>query len=369
MIFDKIIKIKMKNIRILLFLILFSFCCQNDYDPSDSTINSDIESYSYDFSDFSISSTITNNSTVDEQQTKIILVAFQNYTIFQKLITFNVFFKRIYGYIGPKKLKITLHIFDGILRNLKEETHNVECESIIKDDIDNIIFNCSQKTELDNVIKVSVDRNYLLFDENGNPYNNNLLTFLTGYANRTIGDIQNETKEAIKDFVFLQNSTIMKDEPKFYVMGNFSEKIVIKDNTVTLYINNNENGKIKEIPCVIENKIQYYELECSTNETISFYLDNIDGKMSDKILIISMNEWAEEIINITIAYNNYGKKSSDKGLKTGAIIAIAIACFLVAILAALIIALLFRKTTKPPVKNKTEVDIYSNVGDSSQQNI
>ena len=97
-----------------------------------------------------------------------------------------------------------------------------------------------------------------------------------------MGNIQNE-KEGIKDFIVLQNSTFFLNIPQFYVYGNISEDI--GDNSVILNINENENGDIKEIPCFLtktENQLEY-KLECSPKQTISFNLDNVDGKMSNKI--------------------------------------------------------------------------------------
>lgn len=365
----------MKNLNILLFLILLSFCFNDD--SSDSTNTFDSESYSdEDFSDYhwpedNSDSTIQNyNLTENEPIPRIILVGFENFKIKQKVIYFNVFFKRIYGNIFPEFLKITLHIINGLLRNLKEEIPTVKCPRISNKGEDNIIFNCTVKTDLDDIIKVSADKNYTLVDKEGNIYDN-LQTFLTGYANRTIGNIQNETKEIkSENLIFLQNSTLIMNEPQFYVLGNISENIDIKDNNVILYINENEDGNTKEIPCIIKkNENQLHELECSPRQTVSFNLDNIDGKISNKTLIISMRDNENDFIYIAIPNNDYGKKKSDKGLKPGAIIGIAIVCIAIVILATIVTILLCTKNVKPQSKDIKQVDIYSNVNNSSQQNI
>ena len=161
------------------------------------------------------------------------------------------------------------------------------------------------------------------------------------------------------------------DDQQFYVMGNISKIENIKDNAeVTLNIDQNEN--IKEIPCIIkyETQLKYYELECTPKQAISFHLDNVDGKILNKALIISMADGANDFINIPFLNNDYGKKSSDKGLSTGAIIGIVIACVAIAIISTLITMLLCRKSVKPPLQNNTtQIDIYSNVSKSSQQNI
>ena len=92
---------------------------------------------------------------------------------------------------------------------------------------------------------------------------NELQTYLTGYANRPIGNILNEN-DSIKDFIIFQNSTKIEDERQFYAFGYISENENIKYNEeVTLYIDENENRK--EIPCIIKYETQNkcYELTCT----------------------------------------------------------------------------------------------------------
>ena len=149
----------MKNLGILLFLILFSFCFNEsdkffdswelDY-PDDSTLYFQGDSHNlYYYKAFS-----------NQPKQRIILLGFEKFQIIQKIIYFNVIFKWIYGNIFPKILILTIHIFNGNLRNLTEEIKTIECPRISKDDEDNIKFNCSKETNLDNIIKVSVDKNY-----------------------------------------------------------------------------------------------------------------------------------------------------------------------------------------------------------------
>ena len=302
----------MKNLGILLFLILFSFCfTETDIYSSDSNYQGPYfpdDSITDYFTPGNIDSIMPNNNTVYESKTRIILLGFEKFQIIQKIIYFNVIFKRIYGNIFPKILILTIHIFNGNLRNLAEEIKTIECPKISKDDEDNIKFNCSNETNLDNIIKVSAYKNYSLVNEDRKNYND-LQTYLTGYANRTIGNIQKEN-DTIKDFIILQNSTVVVDDQQFYVMGNISENENIKDNEeVTLYIDENEN--IKEIPCIIkyENQKKNYELSCTPKQSISFHLDNIDGKISNKTLIISMDDRENDFIDIRIPNNDYVKKA------------------------------------------------------------
>ena len=123
------------------------------------------------------------------------------------------------------------------------------------------------------------------------------------------------------------------------MINNFMQwEIFLKNAGVTLYIDENENENIKEIPCIIqyESQLKYYELTCASKQAISFHLDNIMGKFANKALIISMDDGANDFINIQIPNNDYGKKSSDKGLNSGEIIGISIVCVVIAINPALI---------------------------------
>ena len=57
-------------------------------------------------------------------------------------------------------------------------------------------------------------------------------------------------------------------------------------------------------------------------------------------------------------------------MKAGAIVGIVFACVAVAIISTVIALLLCRRPVKPPIQNNiTKVDIYSNVSNSSQQDI
>ena len=368
----------MKNLGIFLFFILFSFYFnQTDTDYSDSSaspiwtepFDSNIETYYP-----SIDSTNPINGT--EPTPRIILLGFENFKKEKKKINFNVVFRRIYGYIFPEKIILTIRIFNRLLRNLEEkEIKTIECPRIINEkDIkkDIIKFQCSNETDLDDIKLVSVDKNYSLIDQDGNNIDNLVLqSFLTGYAKRTIGNIYNQN-EALPEFIILQNSSKIMDEEKFFVMGNISENGNIEDNTeVTLYIDENENETIKEIPCNLKEGQKHYELQCSPNPPISFHLDNVDGKISkNKYLIVSMNYVENDYISFPEPTNDIVPKKKDKGLSTGAIVGIVIACVILAIISIVTALLLCRRPAKPPMQtNITKVDIYSNVSKSSQQDI
>lgn len=366
----------MKKLEILLLLILVSYCLNEDHtDHTDynteipkPAVYSDLDSHSYSInSDYYFDPSNPSNNTVYEPYTKLFLLGFEKYQFIQKLISFNVIFKKIYGQIFPKKLLITIHIVKGILRNLEEEkeTKTVICPRISNDNENNVKFFCSQETIFDSVASISADKNFSLVDENGNTYEN-LTSIVTGYANRTMGNVQNEIGP-IKDFIILENSIINADETKFNVVGYISGNtyFIIEDN-VTLSISDNEN--IKKIPCFISNnENSNFELECRPEQSISFHIDNVYGAISDKNLIISMKDNENDLINISISKNSYeDRKTSDKELTKGAIAGIVIGCVLTVVFLVIICVLLSRRAVKPPI-TMSQFDYYSN--SSSQQKI
>ena len=114
----------MKIIEIL-FILSLVFYRSNQENTLDNTDLSDPVTTS-DISD-SYPTTMQYNNT-DYSPTKIILIGFENYKINKNNnITFNVIFKKIYGNIFPENLLITLNIFNGMLRNLKEEKETIKC--------------------------------------------------------------------------------------------------------------------------------------------------------------------------------------------------------------------------------------------------
>ena len=349
---------------LILILAFYRFNQQSTSDSTESNEQGDmVENSNID----DTSKQYNNTDDNPNKNTKIILIGFENYKIDNNNnITFNVIFKRIYGNISPEKLKITLNIFNEMLRNLKEEKKTIECLiNNANEGSNKIIFNCSFGSELVNITKVSAEKNFSLVNGDGIPYNNNILkALLSVYADRKIDNIQNE-KEPL-DFIILYNSTKAQDQEKFDVVGFIDEKINDDDdNNVILFINT------KNISCTInEINPKYYDLECPLNESISFKLENIVGQKSNQILIISMREGLDDTIVFpppNTDYNN--KKYTNRGLSDGAIAAIVIGCVFTVISITIVIMLLRKRKVNPRPKISSQVDIYTNVSKSSQQKI
>ena len=316
----------MKAIEIILLLLLVKTCLNEDFDfSSDSDFPDSDDPYyseypddnpSDDFSDYYDGPVIPSPqpssqpsqepitepstlpspppSTIEEPKIipKIVLVAFEKFTMLAQELLFDVIFKNILGDADPKSLLLTVHIKtnNGKLRNLEETVETITCPRDNGDN-DTIRFNCAIETELETIPNISVDRNFTLLEGNETSIEE-IDSSLSAIASKTIDNIQNQTGS--KKYYYLINSNVIKNNNlKFDISGNISENL--EEQSVTLNIEKNDDGKIKEVLCSIKDNGN--KLECSVDEPINAYLDNVDGKISDdKVLIISMKK--NDIIKI-----------------------------------------------------------------------
>ena len=364
----------MKSLEIILLFILLSYCFNFDnseeiddnYNPiSDEDYDDSSQGY-YEPSFPSNPKTEKTEKPEIFNQTelipKIILVAFENYTFENGHVNFYVLFKKISGLIFPRYLQLTLHfISEANLRYLNEEVKTTECERITEVNEDKIRFNCSEKTNFTHITQFSADKNISLLNEERIAIEE-LETPLSGYAKKTIENIQKETGQ--KEFYYLINSEKLEDQDNlyFYVNGEISEKL--ENQPITLNIYEENEGKIIEVPCNINDTGN--ELHCFPNRTIKANLDNADGTISEnKTLIISMKE-KNDIISLGFNKNeNDNKNSSQKRLSGGAIAAIVISSCII-IIAITLAILLYKRQPKVPIQPK-EIDMVSS--NSSGNNV
>lgn len=364
----------MKSLEIILLFILLSYCFNFDNSEEIDENYNPISDEDYDDSSLGYNEpSFPSNSKTEETEKpdifnqtelnpKIILVAFENYTFENGNVTFYVLFKIISGLICPRYLQLTLHfISEANLRYLNEEVKTTECERITEVNEDNIRFNCSEKTKFTNITQLFADKNFSLLNEDGFAIEE-LETPLSGYAQKTIQNIQNETGQ--KKFYYLINSTKFEDQDNlhFYVKGKSSEDL--ENQAITLNIYEENEGKIIYVPCNINDTGN--ELHCFPKRTIKANLDNADGTISkNEILIISMKE-KNDIISLGYNKNeNDNKNSSKKRLSGGAIAAIVISsCIMIIVIT---LALLhYKRQPKVPIQPK-EIDMVSS--NSSGNNV
>lgn len=295
----------------------------------------------------------------EEDSKKIILIGFRNYRFDNKgkEISFESFFRRILGVFELQYLNVTLRVFKGELRNLKEadDVNTITCERCgdCKIDKKDIIFNCSYKTKVDKVYTVSVDKNFT-FDKSYD----NLYCNLSGYAERTINNITTEYKN--QNFYVLENSTLIKDETTFSVNG-IIEKDGFDKKEIILLSKNKINKNEIEIPCSVTNSSKNYTLNCIPNQKFKGNIDNASEKASSKsssILTVSM--FRNETIEVNpIKVSNKSKSSS--GLSAGAIAGITIGCVITLLAVAIIIYLCKKESPKAPMQNNNAnaISMYS----------
>ena len=255
-------------------------------------------------------------------------------------------------------MNVTLRIFKGELRNLKEadEVKTIKCEryEVYQIDKKDIIFNCLSKTNVDKVHTVSVDKNFTFYK---NYHNLNLA--LSGYAERTINNITTENKN--KSFYVLENSTLIKDEAKFSVNGIIEKDGFDKKAIILVLCKNEININEIEIPCSITNSSKNYTLNCIPNQKFKGSVDNASEKDSSKsssILTISM--FGNETIEVNpIKVSNKSKSSS--GLSAGAIAGITIGCVFTLLAVAIIIYLCKKGPPKAPLQdnNANAISMFS----------
>ena len=351
----------MKTFTILFLLIINSNFILNEDTNTDNSESLDM--YVSDESESPISSIESNNTITNNTKTekpKFVLIAFQNYTNQHNNITFEVLFRQFFyndndnDNNNPKYLNITLYIYNNTLRILEEEKKNIKCpindEKTKKESSGkNIVFNCTTKTNFSNIKKISVDENFILFDENNTIFG----SILSEYAKRNIEDIKTQNKTY--DFWYLIKSKLEQDNKSFQVTGEILESF--DERKVKLFLKDNSDKKEKQADCSIMNSFNTYILNCTPKEQIfNAFLNNVGGEISDnKILIVSMENETESV-NINLKYDK--KNSSGKQLSGGAIAAIVIGCVCGILAISIIIYILYKKSVKPPV-DKNALSMYT----------
>ena len=289
---------------------------------------------------------------------RMILLGFGNFhqNIQNNTITFNVFFKRIYTKVYPKKLYLTIRISSNRrLRNLKEEVKTIECE-LEKEENNDLNYTCKDRTNLDHFTSISVDPTIEFGDGTIN------FTVVdvpkTSNANKDIKNIQN-AKEDLEKIIILENSTKTQNEVKFFINGETSEKL--NNGSVSLYLEENGYDRKKNISCILNGLgNNNYELECTPKTSIFARLDNTEGKTFDnQSLLISMLDDKEEIFFVIPTNKYLSKISSNNGLTGGAIAAIVVCC-VVAIISIVIISILLNmpKYNKSPPAQMSSLEVY-----------
>ena len=304
---------------------------------------------------------IFSSTTINDykEDIEIILLGFNNYSLIDSRISFNIYFFSFEYYDFPQLLNFTATItYNSILR-LLDNDNNVNCQKqeIGKDD--QFKYKCIitpknsdiKNIELNNDINFKSNKINLIISPLASQYKNNLQNLPTTY-----NDLFDEANMfLLQKSILNQNgrlfniSGVMNDDPHFEINRN-----------ITLIANPESEQAEKEINCSItDNTLERYTLSCRLDNNIKYELNNSLSINDNNIILVIFDDGSSIISNTNTSQNNYriySKKSS--GLNTGAIVAIIIVPIIA--LAFIIFIILF-------LKRKNENKIMSNDFSSNVQ--
>lgn len=290
----------------------------------------------------STSSTTPNNSTYIYSP-KLFLITIGNYNreTSSTQLSFDMIFKRYRIETIPQIVYITVEITYSSrrLRFLEQETANCP---LTTESRDILTYGCT-------VNNINPEKEVLILsaDPNSIKANNiNANIFSTSLANQTYVNIVDlKGKPVIEDKNIFEVTNLEKNT--FKITGYAQEKI--QDKTIVLYAGN------QNISCDVEEfQNNLYELNCRPERDINVDLNGVEGKCSNKNILLNFPEELDGNINFT--QNTYKKKSSS-GLSSGAIAGIIVAC-VAALIATGIAAALCRNSPKPPMQ-EVKVDTFN----------
>ena len=322
-------------------------------------------------------STLPNNSSISIIRPYIVLVGFGNYkrTPGKNFLTFNIFFKKFLYGILSQFLTFPVNInYSGRLRFLEEKRANCTKE---KEEGENINYNCliSDIDPNKTILSLACKNDYQ-FSNGTNIENGNFELIQSSFANSTMKNIEKQTSNELENTIDLYNTKLVIKNPNtFIITGNLKQDIY--DKKITFSLDENGDGKLKNITCLVNNlRNKNYEFTCMPEETIKANLNGAMGKTpSGKNILINFEKDSNGNFNdyINIEENNNsvikkfeGRKSSNRRISAGIISGIAIAC-VVAFIIIIVIILACRGNTKPPVE-RSVIEIYSINNSNSNAN-
>lgn len=359
-------------------------------EPIEPIINGTSTQPSYEFPDHqsdSISTDRTDRITTSPYTTpatakpKLVLLGFGNFQMIRSpspfvqivevvVITFRVYFKK-YLFVGPLYPYMNFHLeltYSRYLRNLEEKLAN--CTKI-KDDEDNIEYNCTiPDIEPNRTIESLASQNDYTFNDGTSDIpsseDDQFQFYLSSYANSTGNNIEKQESSDISNTIVLQSASLTVPDPNkayFEIKGYSTE--TINDNEVTFSFDENGDGKLKNVTCaVIPLGSGQYQFNCEADKSLNVNINNAMGKLSSgQNILLSFDEDAEGNTNDSLTVNNlsnfYGKQySSSAGLSGGAIAGIVIAC-VCALIAVGLLAFCCKNKGNPPPMQETVMQIYS----------
>ena len=287
---------------------------------------------------------------------RIVLIGFDNFQrLLRDLVTFRVYFKRFLTRASSRYLYFTIVI--NYLRRLRVlEEQRANC-TLIKDNNNDMIYNCSVPTDANKDFKMSAKDDFEFSDLETN-------LIVSSYANSTMKSLSSQTNDIFGNGVLvLTDSTLKNNENNFIIEGNLMDG-ELNDKQVILSFDENGNGNLVNATCNVNglgNK--KYELICTSKQKIKAHLEGVMGKTSsDKPLLIHMTETNNDLVDLDLdsssKLNHVNSKTSSNGLSTGAIIGIIIPCCVV-LIAVAVAAFLCTKKSSAPIQEMSSLQYNS----------
>ena len=264
-----------------------------------------------------------------------------------KISYFSVYFASIREVIYTKILIITVKIkYRLSLRRLQDNSESRQAECTLLDNkfenIDN--FNCTLETNGEEIENMQIEK-YDFKDQQvsiigetsiSKAYKNNL-------QNVGDNDIFN------KKLYILDNATrsIDNENNEFNITGTINDKSFNYENVKLSLNSKNEDEKPQEISCkVIKKDDNNYILNYKTDDQMKAELDGVFADLGNENLIVNFVDEGNSAINFEENHDGIIYSKKKKGLSSGAIAGIVIACGLAIIIAAILAICL---------KNKKEI--------------
>ena len=305
------------------------------------------------------SSTIINNYNEDIE---IILLGFDNYSLIDSKVNFNIYFLPLEYFEFPQLFNFTaIIVYNSILRILDIE-NNVNCQKQEIGKENQFKYKCiidTKNSDIKNIV-LNNDINFeskklnLIISPLASEYMNNLQNLPNKYNN-----LFNEA-----NMFLLQKSMINQDGRLFNISGIMENDPHFEINkNITLIAKPESEQEKKEINCnIIDNTLERYTINCKLDNNMKYDL-NYSLSINDNNIILVIFDDKSSIINNTntsqYSYRVYSKKSS--GLSTGAIIAIILVPIIALAFIISIIIFFKRKNSNKIISNNFSSNVNINM--------
>ena len=280
------------------------------------------------------------------------------------IITFVVYFQRIYGYPTlSRHMNVGLNMFyHRRLRALQEQV-NANCSRASGDNEDFIKYNCEAPADDKRTLGQIECLNNFQFEGQGA-----VEMEISSFANSTKDDLMTQTSQILP--IVLLNNTRLEVLGLNFTLDGFKNRDFNPEpsKVVMSFDESRGEGELKNATCYVQKKSeQEYKLNCGSEDSISAPLNGANGIASTgQKVMIYMAEGEETTLNTGLNHQSLYERGSSSGLSGGAIAAIVIALVVALIAAAVIVIALMSKKTAAAAAPFQESTLGINTNSISQ---